>query len=132
MRAHQNAYTIGNTYTNYYNANSKTLNDSFVSLFDTVPWVAPLYLNAATGQNFATWEEYYGPTEDRLDNFTTTVSEFTTCLSALLISDSKQQYDLSNVSFDENNVYEVVYGYANRTASNPNPPYAPEDIIIVS
>ena len=108
------------------------LNDSFVRLFDTVPWVAPLYLNAATGQNFATWAEYYGPTEDRLDNFTTTVGDFTTCLSARLISDSKQQYDLSNISFDENNVYEVVYGYGNRTASNPNPPYAPEDIIIVS
>ena len=74
-RAHDIADALGNTYTNYYESHLHSLNDSFVNYFSQSFWVAPTYLNAATGQNFATWAEYFGPHEDRLDYFTTTVSK---------------------------------------------------------
>ena len=73
-RASEIADTLGNTYTNYYNTNLNSLNQSFVNYFSQSLWVAPEFLNAETNQAFKTWAEYFGPHEDRLDYFTTTVS----------------------------------------------------------
>ena len=64
---------LGNTLTNYYDENVNALNSSFYDYFTTSQWVAPIFINAATGQNFTSWAEYYGPIEDRLDYFTVTV-----------------------------------------------------------
>ena len=75
-RAHKTAEVLGNTYTNYYNTNSRTLNESFMDYLSANLWVAPNFLNAATGQAFETWAEYFGPHEDRLDYFTTIVGNF--------------------------------------------------------
>lgn len=72
-RAHKTADVLGNTYTKYYNSNSRTLNESFVDYLSADPWVAPNFLNAATGRAFQTWAEYFGPHEDHLDYFTTIV-----------------------------------------------------------
>lgn len=73
-RAHDIADALGNTYTNYYNTHLDNLNQSFIDYFSQSLWVAPEFLNAETKQAFATWAEYFGPHEDRLDYFTTTVS----------------------------------------------------------
>ena len=74
-RANDLADALGNTYTNYYNTNLDSLNQSFIDYFSQSLWVAPEFLNAETNQAFATWAEYFGPHEDRLDYFTTTVSQ---------------------------------------------------------
>ena len=74
-RAHKTADVLGNTCTRYYNSNLRTLNESFVDYLSANNWVAPNFLNAATGQTFQTWAEYFGPYEDRLDYFTTIVGK---------------------------------------------------------
>ena len=81
-RAHKTADVLGNTYTRYYKSNLGTLNESFVDYLSADPWVAPNFLNAATGHPFETWAEYFGPHEDRLDYFTTIVSNSSVDTSA--------------------------------------------------
>lgn len=84
QRAHKTADVLGDTYTKYYTSNSRTLNDSFVNYLSQSNWVAPNFLDAETGQNFATWADYYGPQEDRLDYFTRTVGTCTSMTTHLL------------------------------------------------
>ena len=74
LRAHRTADILGSTFTDYYSTYINTLNQSFYDYFTTNVWVAPIFLDATTGENFKTWAEYYGPHEDRLDFFTTIVS----------------------------------------------------------
>ena len=74
LRAHETANVLGNVFTDYYNTYVKVLNQSFNDYFTTNVWVAPVFLDVATGQNFTSWAEYFGPHEDRLDYFTTIVS----------------------------------------------------------
>ncbi|MCJ1290184.1 hypothetical protein MMC34_001720 [Xylographa carneopallida] len=114
-RAHPTADIIGNSYTDFYNANVDTFNATYLDYFVSNPWPAPVYLDAATGENFTNWPEYFGPTQDRLDFFTTI-----------------QRDNLSNVVFDEVNAYEVIFGYGNRTVTNTAPPFAAENIILLT
>ncbi|MCJ1321598.1 hypothetical protein MMC15_006943 [Xylographa vitiligo] len=114
-RAHPTADILGNSYTTFYNTYVDTFNATYLDYFVTNPWPAPVYLDAATGENFITWPEYFGPTQDRLDFFTTI-----------------QRDNLSNIVFDEQNAYEVIFGYANRTVTNTAPPFAAEDIILLT
>ncbi|MCJ1404358.1 hypothetical protein MMC11_007583 [Xylographa trunciseda] len=114
-RAHPMADIIGNTYTNYYNTYLDSFNETYIDYFVTNPWAAPVYLDAATGENFTNWPEYFGPTQDRLDSFTTI-----------------QRDNLSNIIFDEQNANEVIFGYGNRTVTNPAPPFAAENIILLT
>ena len=129
QRAHKTADVLGNTYTNYYISNSRVLNESFVDYLSQSHWVAPTFLNAATGQNFATWAEYFGPHGDRLDYFTTTVSSPEPSLTYLLTY-IQQRDNLSNVVFDRNNFGEDLYGYTNKL-KNTSQPYDAQDIVMV-
>jgi hypothetical protein len=119
LRAHHAADVIGQTTTTYFQSLSSTSND-FITLIAS-EWVATERINANTNQTFASWAEFFGPQEDNGDEFTTT-----------------QRYNLSNTLFDEAAVGDlnggfVVYGYGNNSApANAEPPYAAEDIIIVS
>lgn len=72
-RAHNTADTLGKIYTEYYNSHVTSLSQSDLNYLSHSLWVAPNFLNAATGHVFASWEDYYGPHEDHLDFFTTTV-----------------------------------------------------------
>ncbi|MCJ1286363.1 hypothetical protein MMC26_005708 [Xylographa opegraphella] len=114
-RAHPTADIIGNSYTDFFNANVDSFNTTILDYLLGNPWAAPVYLDAANGENFATWPEYFGPTQDRLDFFTTI-----------------QRDNLSNIDFDEQNAYEVIFGYGNRTVANTTPPFAAEDIILLT
>ncbi|MCJ1413980.1 hypothetical protein MMC32_000305 [Xylographa parallela] len=114
-RAHPTADTIGNSYTSFYNTYVNTFNATYLDYFVSNPWPAPIYLDAATGENFTTWPEYFGPTQDRLDFFTTI-----------------QRDNLSSIVFDEVNAYEVIFGYGNRTVTNTTPPFAAENIILLT
>ncbi|KAL8831799.1 MAG: hypothetical protein Q9191_000654 [Dirinaria sp. TL-2023a] len=113
-RAHSKANLLGEIYTDYYNTNLHVLNESDVDYLSRSVWVAPNYLDASTGQNFTSWDEYYGPHEDRLDFFTTT-----------------QRDNLSNAVFDENSLGHGVYGYGNLSA-NASAPYNAQDIVILT
>ncbi|MCJ1394864.1 hypothetical protein MMC18_007744 [Xylographa bjoerkii] len=114
-RAHPTADIIGNSFTNLYNNYTDSSNQTYSDYLVTNPWAAPVYLDAATGENFTSWPEYFGPTQDRLDSFTTI-----------------QRNNLSNILFDEQNAFEVIFGYGNRTVTNTAPPFAAENIILLT
>ncbi len=119
LRAQHAADVIGQTTTTYFQTLSST-SDDFTTLIAS-EWVATERINANTNRTFASWAEFFGPQEYNGDEFTTT-----------------QRYNLSNTLFDEAAVGDlvdgfVVYGYGNNSApANAAPPYAAEDIIIVS
>ncbi|KAH0534195.1 hypothetical protein FGG08_007206 [Glutinoglossum americanum] len=119
MRAHHSADVMGETMTNYWNSLNGT-DDGYYILADS-EWVATDRLNANTGQNFTSWAEFFGPHSYDGDTFTTT-----------------QRYNLSSFTFDvaatgSEGVAFAVYGYgANPAPPNAAPPYAAEDIIILS
>ena len=76
-------------------------------------------INALTGQNFTSWAEAYGPRPERIDSFTT-----------------PQQYNLSSFIFDVTAqggfVQTAVFGYANNPANYSDPPFAPENIVLLT
>ncbi|KAL9109652.1 MAG: hypothetical protein Q9227_005689 [Pyrenula ochraceoflavens] len=114
LRAQPKAQVLGNTFTQFFD--DPSINEADYYRVSASDWVATDKLNANTGQNFSSWDEYFGPNEYNGDSFTTT-----------------QRYDLSNLYFD----YEAsgglngLDGYGeNQTASSP--PYAAENIVILS
>ncbi|KAN0113262.1 hypothetical protein V8E51_006213 [Hyaloscypha variabilis] len=119
LRAHHAADVIGQTTTTYFQSLSSTSGD-FTTLIAS-EWVATERLNANTNRTFASWPEFFGPQAANGDEFTTT-----------------QRYNLANTLFDEAAVGDVnggfvVYGYGNNSApASAEPPYAAEDIIILS
>ncbi|KAE8446731.1 hypothetical protein EG329_011636 [Mollisiaceae sp. DMI_Dod_QoI] len=119
LRAHYAADVIGQTTTTYFQSLNST-SDGFIDLISS-EWVATERIDANTSRTFDSWAEFFGPQEYNGDKFTTT-----------------QRYNLSNELFVEAAVGDivdgfVVYGYGNNTAPpNAAPPYAAEDIIILS
>ncbi|KAF1954422.1 hypothetical protein CC80DRAFT_517619 [Byssothecium circinans] len=81
-RSHRLADVLGESYTTRFNSLSKT----GVSDFETVAneWVVSPRLNAATGKNFTTWNEYSNSTREKQDLFSAT-----------------ELYNLSSVVFDQ-------------------------------
>ncbi|KAI9778900.1 MAG: hypothetical protein M1816_003881 [Peltula sp. TS41687] len=112
-RAHAMANTLGTVFTDYYE--KVDTNDPDYPLLAANVWVATDFLNAATGQNFSSWPEYFGPHRHHGDQFTTT-----------------QRYNLSSVDFDKAATGGlIVYGYGPRSTTSPQL-YAAEDIIILT
>ena len=119
LRANDFGDALGNTFTTYYN--TQQMNESFYEALSADAWVASVYLNAATGANFSSWPEFFGPHPDHGDLFTTI-----------------QRNNLSSIIFDENASDDsdtssgiVVYGYGNRSATSPQP-FAADQIILLS
>ena len=119
LRANDFEDALGNTFTTYYN--TQQINESFYEALSADVWVAPVYLNAATGANFTSWPEFFGPHPDHGDLFTTI-----------------QRDNLSSIIFDENASDDsdtssgiVIYGYANRSATAPQP-FAADQILLLS
>jgi len=119
LRAHPFADALGNTFTTYYTTQS--IDAEFYDQLSADVWVAPVYLNAATGQNFTSWPEFFGPHQDNGDFFTT-----------------PQRNNLSSIIFDENATGDndqlngiVVFGYANRTSTAPQP-YPAQQIVLLT
>lgn len=121
LRAHPTADALGNTFTTYYTT-TPDIDPTFYDQLSADVWVAPVYLNAATGQNFTDWPEFFGPHAENGDFFTTT-----------------QRNNLSSIIFDENatgdNAFAsngiVVYGFGNRTVTSSQP-YPAEQIVILT
>ncbi|KAK4690731.1 hypothetical protein P7C71_g6129, partial [Lecanoromycetidae sp. Uapishka_2] len=121
LRAQPLADALGNTFTTYFTTTQDIDPDFYDELAADV-WVAPVYLDAATGQNFTDWPEFFGPHEDNGDLFTTI-----------------QRNNLSSIIFDENATGDnedvsngiVVYGFANRSITSPQP-YTAEQIVILT
>ena len=119
LRANNFGDALGNTFTTYYN--TQQMNQSFYEAMSADVWVASVYLNAATGANFTSWPEFFGPHPDHGDNFTTV-----------------QRNNFSSAIFDENASDDsdtssgiVIYGYGNRSATSPQP-FAADQIILLS
>ncbi|KAL8720877.1 MAG: hypothetical protein Q9225_002322 [Loekoesia sp. 1 TL-2023] len=70
LRANPIADVLGNTFTSYFEAN-KSPNSSVYENIVSSEWVATDRLKAATGQNFTSWGEFFGPHEHHGDLFTT-------------------------------------------------------------
>ncbi|KAH0559692.1 hypothetical protein GP486_003789 [Trichoglossum hirsutum] len=119
MRAHPSANVMGKTMTGYWDSLNDTDDDYYFLAANA--WVATDRINANTGRNFSSWAEFFGPNLYNGDNFTNT-----------------QRYNLSSFIFDvaaigNEDVAFAVYGYgANPAPPNAAPPYAAEDIIILS
>ncbi|KAK5257307.1 hypothetical protein LTR16_001024 [Cryomyces antarcticus] len=117
LRAHAAADALGNTVTQYWD----NLDDQNYYYYQLTidEWVATDRLNAATGSNFSSWSEFYGPHRAGEDNFTTV-----------------QRYNLSSWIFDVEALGgtdgEAIYNYANNPATESQPLYAAEDIVILS
>ena len=112
----------------FLNLTGKQLADYWQSLALNAPeyyelsideFVALPRINALTGQNFSSWEEFYGPNNVNGDLYTT-----------------PQQYNLSSLIFDVEarggNVQTAIFGYANNPATYPDPPWAAQDIILLT
>ena len=65
---------LGNTFTNYFTNTTNVFDAGEYDDLVTDPWVATVYIDAATGQNFTSWGQFFGPTSYDGDNFTTIVS----------------------------------------------------------
>lgn len=119
LRATTPVNVMGQTLTSVFQNLSST--DDEYSLLVSSEWVSTTKLNANTNQTFASWPEFFGPSESNGDFFTTV-----------------QRYDLNNsdfvgASFDDNNSTFVVYGSGSeKLTSTTTPPFAAKNIIIVS
>ena len=117
MRAHFAGDVMGQTITTYFEGLNDT--DSYPLVADE--WVVTDRINAETNRTFSSWAEFFGPHAFDGDEFTTT-----------------QRYNLSDTAFVEGavgypNETFTIYGYDNEPSpANNAPPFAAEDIIIVS
>ena len=72
LRAQPLADAVGNTFTTFFTSQPIDDPDEYDELIADV-WVSTVYLNAATGTNFTSWPEFFGPHPYNGDNFTTVV-----------------------------------------------------------
>lgn len=70
-RSHELADVLGEALTGYWN--NLTTDDADYSIYAASEWVITDRLNAATGRNFTSWSEYFGPIADHGDLFSLTV-----------------------------------------------------------
>ncbi|KAL8627048.1 hypothetical protein Q9189_007249 [Teloschistes chrysophthalmus] len=110
LRAHNTANVLGSTISTFFDNSNATVREELVGS----AWTASTFINADTGRNFSSWAELYGPHAYNGDLFTTT-----------------QRDNLSSILFDEAAGGMVVYGFANRTVTAPQP-YDAKNIILLS
>jgi hypothetical protein len=111
---------MGDTITSYF-AGLKSTDDDYDTLLDS-EWVATTRINANSGEEFKSWPEFFGPLDFNGDSFTRV-----------------QQYNLSNTPFVEVAVGDAsdgnftIHGYGvDQAPANASPPFAAEEIVIVS
>ena len=123
LRSFNFSDVLGTTYTQYYSQN--TLNASYADAFLDIPWAVLDYIDANNNQNFTSWPEFFGPHADNGDFFSTVQRDN---LSSSLFD------EVASGGFNEDGTTPagiVIYGYGNRS-TKAQPPYAPEDIIILT
>lgn len=76
-RAHDLANILGSNFTDHWNNLQEDADDDFYNgdkfSFEASEWVVTDRLNAATGTNFTSWAEYFGPRSEHDDNFSLVV-----------------------------------------------------------
>ncbi|KAJ5511769.1 Interphotoreceptor retinol-binding [Penicillium expansum] len=108
-RAHPMADALGSTITDYWN-NLDLVSDNYTWL-STDEWVVTDRIDAESGDNFTSWQEYFGPASTyHSDNFT-----------------KVEQFNLTSDIFDLEALGTVVDGW-----QTPQAAFAAEDIIILS
>ncbi|APA13907.1 hypothetical protein sscle_12g086770 [Sclerotinia sclerotiorum 1980 UF-70] len=121
MRAHAAADVLGKTFTSYWDSLAE--DDETKYALATDEWVITDRINADTNRNFTNWGEFFGPNLYNGDNFTN-IERYN--LSSAIIDASGTGLDINDDPF-------AVYGYdANPAPSGARPPFAAEDIIILS
>ncbi|KAF2190377.1 hypothetical protein K469DRAFT_746897 [Zopfia rhizophila CBS 207.26] len=113
IRSHELANVLGGAFSKWWkelesdlegNDGANGVNYNYTAAEE---WVVLNRINAATGRDFASWSEYYGPVSDHGDTFSLA-----------------QRYNLSD---------EVPYGYGIAADDDPRPQArVPEDIIILT
>lgn len=130
MRSHTAADILGTAYSQWWrslNTDSAEYND-----YSASEWVILNRINEATGREFSSWSEYFGPILERGDSFSQRVSlkegesRFSPADSA------KQLYNLSNELFDGNSFGWILDAWTDPSYVKPSPQWAPEDIVLVS
>ncbi|KAI3329982.1 hypothetical protein F4824DRAFT_354112 [Ustulina deusta] len=111
MRAHSAANVMGITETNFTNGPAK--NDPYYEALIANEWVVTKRINAATGEYFDSWAQYYGPKSYNNDTFT-----------------NVQQYNVSDILF-VNQTTGNNFVLTSQTAKTA-PPWTASNIIILS
>lgn len=76
IRSHELANILGTTYSEWWDGvevGEAGAENELYQYFASSEWVATNRINAATGDNFSSWKEYYGPIAERGDTFSRTV-----------------------------------------------------------
>ncbi|KAF2440206.1 hypothetical protein P171DRAFT_501223, partial [Karstenula rhodostoma CBS 690.94] len=119
IRTNSMANTLGESYSAWWSG-LETGGDGALDVhyryFASSEWVAGNKINPKTGANYTSWNEYNGPIPDRADTFT-----------------NLQIYNLSDHVFDTASFQGwIPYGYGDDEASAPAPPWAPDNIVLLT
>jgi hypothetical protein len=116
MRSQQDANILGNASTSYFETLPDDPNNYTVQDYEGSEWVVTQRINALTGVNFTSWEQYYGPLSYNGDNFS-------------LI----QEYDLANRFFLRAALgVKFAPCYHNRSCSTSGPSWDPANIVLLT
>ncbi|ORY06404.1 hypothetical protein BCR34DRAFT_571405 [Clohesyomyces aquaticus] len=115
IRSHELSDVLGNAYSTWWDEGGAE--DADYEFLASSEWIATNRINDATGADFKSWAEYYGPILDRDDAFS-----------------AVQSYNLSDEKFDFaafNNL--VPYGYTKSNDSvTQKTKWAPQDIVLLT
>ncbi|KAF2866402.1 hypothetical protein BDV95DRAFT_209640 [Massariosphaeria phaeospora] len=114
IRSHKNANILGSAYTEWWDRKD-TDQDSY-SEYAAIEWVATNRINAATGNNFSSWAEYFGPESSSGGDFSLA-----------------QRYNLSNEMFDHSAFRYIPWGYDSKIPmTSTTPPWSAENIVLLT
>jgi hypothetical protein len=114
QRSHELSDILGEAYTEWWNRPDTNHTDNYY--YAASEWIVTNRINAATGEAFSSWDEFYGPEPSNGDTFS-----------------SSQLYNLSDVVFDYAAFNGIPWGYDSRhPLTDFTPKWAPEDIVILT
>ncbi|KAL9092358.1 MAG: hypothetical protein Q9159_000866 [Coniocarpon cinnabarinum] len=122
MRAHPMEDALGNTLTQF-GVGIRQSNTSWYEAYLDDPFAITSYKDTATGRDFTSWSEFFGPLPDHGDLFT--------LVERPDFDDPVFDEVATDGSTDETNGI-IPYGYANRRPASSQAPFAAEDIVILT
>ena len=114
QRSHELSNILGEAYTEWWDQSGHNQPENYY--WASNEWIVTNRINAATGKDFASWSEFYGPETSNGDNFS-----------------GSQQYNLSDADFNYAAFGDYPFGYdPDAPITNTSPPWAPQDIVILT